>query len=313
MSESDKKAPLAGRILYHFFGVIGKLPSWWHYLWADLLSYPLQYIVGYRKEVIRKNLRNSFPEKSHKELKSLEHKVYVNLCDLAVEIIMLCGFTERRLRRHVVLENGEIFGQLHNEGHNSIYMFLGHYGDWEWFTALQKFLPDTELNVLYHKQHGVWNYLMQRARSKFGAELLEKYAAPRVILSRRHDDVPRTYVFVADQSPGINNTHVFIDFFGQKTAVYTGMERLAQIAGSPVVYVEIKKPKRGQYRVRIELMTMDASEYGEGKLAQDFMKRLEETIRRAPEYWLWSHRRWRYSIEDVQNHFPERKISILES
>lgn len=311
MSEKDNKAPFWGKILFRIFGIIGLLPSWWHYFCADVLSLILHYLVGYRKDVVRQNLLRSFPEKSQKDLRRLEHQIYVNLCDIAVEIIMLCAFTKRRLRRHLVLENGDIFRTLHEEGHSNIYMLLGHYGNWEWFTALQAFLPETEFNVLYHEQHGAWNYLMQRVRSKFGAKLLEKHIAPKTIIERRHEKVPRSYIFVADQCPGVNNIHLFVKFFGQLTPTYTGMERLAKLSACPVVYIDVDKRKRGKYRVIVKLMSKDASKYGEGELALDLMTRLEETIRRAPQYWLWTHRRWRYTLEDVKTFNPEQKILIL--
>lgn len=312
MSNNKNDNPLLGRALYRLFWLLGMLPSWWHYLWSDILAFITHHLIGYRKEIVKQNLQRCFPEKSSKELLRLEHQVYVNLCDVIVEIIMLCAFSKRRLAKHLELINGEIFGKLHDEGHPNIYMLLGHYGNWEWYTALQEFLPETEFNILYHDQHGVWNYLMNRIRGKFGAKLLEKHIAPKTIIERRHEKKPRSYVFVADQCPWVNNINVFVKFFGQITPTYSGMERLAKLSACPVVYIDVFKPKRGKYQVVVELMTKDASEYKEGRLAFELMQRLEKTIRRAPQHWLWTHNRWHYSVEDVRKHCPERKIIIIE-
>lgn len=307
MSKKNKD-PFLGRVLYRFLSLIGLLPSWWHYFCSDLISLLLQYVIGYRREVIRTQLKNSFPEKSPRELKKLERKVYLNLCDIAVEIIMLCGFSRRRLRKHLTLEDQSIVLDLHAKGHHSIYMLLGHYGNWEWFTGLQDFIPESEFNVLYKKQHGVWDYVMRRARSKFGAKLIEKEMSGRTIIERRHDTTPRSYIFVADQTPGHSSIYLFVDFFHQPTATFTGMERLAKLTSAPVLYIDIFKERRGKYKIAVDVITENASQLEDGVLATNFMRRLEKTIRRAPEYWLWSHRRWKYSVESVTEEYPDRKI-----
>lgn len=309
MGEISKSTLFKGRVLYGIFHILGCLPSWWHYFWSLLFSYILQYVVGYRRLVVRRNLQNSFPEKSPAELKAIERKFYRHLCDLGVEVIMLAAFSEKRFRKHVIVENPELMTDLHRES-RSIFFLLGHYGNWEWYTGCQLLLPMTEFNVTYQKQKGVWDYLMWRLRSKFGSRLLEKTSAAHDILSHRHDDVNRTYIMVADQSPSLVGTELFVTFLNQPTAVITGMERIAMMLRSSAVYIDVTHPKRGVYRLKLVEMTKDVRQLPRHRLSKNFMMLLEDNIRRQPELWLWSHKRWKYTPQMVAEQYPNKIVEM---
>lgn len=306
---SKSKDPLFRKVLYAIFQLFGCLPAWWHYFWSDLFSLIVQYVIRYRRDVVQKQLRSSFPEKSERELRKIERQFYRYLCDLAVEVVMLTSYTEKRFRKHVSITNPEIMHELHEHNPNVFYL-LGHYGNWEWFTGCQSLLKMTEFNVLYKHQKGVWNYIINRARSKFGSELLDRKIAGKRILERRHEKTPRTYIFVADQTPSPSNILLFTTFLNQKTATFTGMERLARMIDCAVVYIDVQRVKRGKYEVTIEPITHHARELNEYDLATEFMRRLEQTIRRNPAYWLWSHKRWKYTVESVKTQFPEKHIEV---
>lgn len=310
MSSRETKHRWQANILYHLMRLWGYLPSWWHYGVSWLISYILQYVVRYRREVIRRNLAHSFPEMSERELRQVERRFYRHLSDIGVEVVMLAAFDEKRFRRHVELVNPELVEELHREN-KRIFFLLGHYGNWEWFTGCQLLLPATEFNVTYVRQHGPWHYVLSRLRSKFGTRLNERAEAVKVILRERNEPTPKTYIMVADQSPNLDSTELFVPFFNQTTAVVTGMDRLAKMLGAAVIYIDVERRRRGHYCLRLVEMTRDASGLAAHQLSKEFMQRLEENIRRQPELWLWSHNRWKITPEIVREHYPHKKLEIV--
>lgn len=298
---------LGGQILYAFLQLLGLLPAWWHYGWSWGLSYLLQYIVGYRRKVVQAQLRIAFPEKDKSDLCKIERDYYRHLSDLMVEIVMMTAFTETRFSKHITITNPELLAELHRDNRTVFYL-LGHYGNWEWFTGCQCLLPITQFNVIYKHQSGLWHYVMSRLRQKFGSRLIEKYDASRQIIEERHDDINRTYIFVADQSPAYTKADLFVHFLHQPTATLTGAERLARLRGAAVVYIEAVREKRGVYRLSMVEMTRNASLLPKYQISTDFMHLLESSIRRQPELWLWSHRRWKVTTQQVHEAFPDKKI-----
>ena len=222
---------------------------------------------------------------------------------------MLAAFGERRFRRHVSIENPELIEELHKEN-KRIFFLLGHYGNWEWYTGCQLLLPVTEFNVAFVRQKGAWHYVLSKLRSKFGAQLMDKWDAAKIIMHQRNDKSNKTYIMVADQAPGIEGAELFVDFLNQYTAVVTGMDRLAKMLGAAVVYVDVERPKLGNYRLKLVEMTRDASQLHKHQLSKDFMQLLEKTIKRKPELWLWSHKRWKVTPELVKERFPHKDIEM---
>lgn len=295
------------RLLYLLLQSLGWLPSWWHYTWSWGISYILQYVVGYRREVIQSNLKGSFPSKTSNELKKLERSYYRHLSDLGVEIIMLSTFSKRRLQRHVTISNPELMDDIHTEN-PTIFFLLGHYGNWEWFTGCQALLPVTQFNVIYKHQTGIWNNVMNLLRSRFGSRLLDMEDAPTQVLQRRNEKSNQTYIFVADQNPTPEHSALFVNFLNRPTATITGMERLAKLRRAAAVYVDVKRVRRGKYVITLHEMTRDVSQLPRFDLSVDFMHRLEKSIQRQPEIWLWSHKRWKIDPQWVAYKFPNKEI-----
>lgn len=303
----DRSERFWGSIVYGVLWFIGQLPSVIHYVIADVLAFLLHRVFRYRIGIIESNLRHSFPDRDDAWIRRTVSRYYRHLGDMGVEYVMMAGFSRRRYLRHVTLNHAEILHQLYaNDPHT--FMILGHFGNWEWYTGLQTILPDTQFYVLYQWQSRVWNYVFYRIRSKFGSRLLNRDTAPRRIIGMRKSPGSKTYIFVADQVPGLSNVHLFLPFLHQNTATFTGMERLARAMKAPVVYISSRQTRRGHYAVDVELLTEDASTVAENELTADFMRRLERDICAQPEQWLWSHRRWKYTVDDVRRQYPTQEI-----
>ena len=303
-----RKERFWGNVVYSILWLLGQLPSFIHYAFADFLAFIIRKVIPYRVDVVKTNLRNSFPDKDEKEINQLTKRYYRHMGDLGVEYLMMAGFSRKRFLRHIKLEHAEVLHDLYSSGVPNTFLVLGHFGNWEWYTGLQTLLMDTQFYVLYQKQQGIWNYVFYRIRSKFGSRLLDKDTAPREIVGMRKDKSSKTFIFVADQIPSTQGIHLFIPFLNQNTATFTGMERLARALKAPVVYVSSRQKHRGHYTVDLQLICNDASTYAENDLTIDFMRRLERDILFQPEQWLWSHRRWKYNIEEIRAWNPTHEI-----
>lgn len=300
------------RALYGLIYLIGLLPAWWHYLCSHPLALLLRRGVAYRHHEVIERLTNAFPEKEGKEISTITRKVYLNITDVMTEAFRYTHFTPSGFKRRVILHNAEVVERFMAPGSPDLFLLLGHYGNWEWLTGLQLYLPKTQFYILYKHQHGAWNYVLNRIRTRFGARLLEMDSAPREILRQSSAERDhRSYIFLADQAPPLSSSQLFTHFLNQSTAVYAGWEALARHSNAPVVYVDVRVTARGRYQITPTLITPNAAQEPLHRPTQLYMKLLEETIRRAPQHWLWTHRRWKHSIEQVKSTYPQKKITII--
>lgn len=308
---SSNKLSWQSKTILFLLSAAGKLPESILYRIADGIGWMLRKVVKYRLSLVREHLLLSFPRASSEERAVLESEIYRHLGDLAVEMCMLAAMDSKALRTRLHLEGQEILDTLYDQGHNIIYLALGHYGNWEWFTGFQDFLSDIRMHVLYKRQGQIMNSVMKHLRSKFGTLLLDKRKAPREILNLHKSTQKELLIFAADQTPSIRNVHLFTDFLNRSTAVFTGMERLAAKTHSPVCFLNVHRQQRGHYMCRIELLSPNASEEPSGMVSLKFMKRLEKNILENPSLWLWTHRRWKFTAEGIRTLFPDQHILVL--
>ncbi len=296
------------KCIYYCMKALGALPRVLLYAFSDVIAWTLYSIIGYRKAVVQQQLLASFPNTNPTQLRLLTKGVYQYLADLFVEFCMLAHMNEEKLKQSISLEGVENLEALYQKGHKQVYLALGHYGNWEWFTGFQQFLKFTQMYVLYKPQSAVTEEVMNALRSKFGALLIDKNQAPRTVLRLAKNGDNTLLIFVADQTPSVQNIHLFVNFLNRSTAVFTGMERMAAKTHSPVCYLDVFAEKRGQYRCVVEVLCEDASQWPEGEVTTMFMKRLEQTILRRPSLWLWTHKRWKHDKERLQAKFPNQHI-----
>jgi KDO2-lipid IV(A) lauroyltransferase len=263
------------------------------YLKSDYLFLWLYHIIGYRKKLVSENLIKSFPQKSEKELKQIEIAFYHHLCDLILESLKAYTISEKELRKRCSIKNPEIMEQFAAKG-QSICIAMGHYGNWEW--AGQRVSMDTKfkLLVLYRKiKNNYFDRFMQRLRSRFGAVPVEMRETVRVLLDYQKKAQATATVFIADQTPPPENAF-WLNFLNQNTPVFKGTEKIATKYNMPVLFGQVHKVKRGFYEIELSVLCENPSELSEKELTQLHTRKLEEYIHQKPEYWLWSHRRWKH-------------------
>lgn len=292
-------------IIYALAYAFSLLPMRILFLFSDLCYLILYHIVGYRKEVVETNLRNSFPDKSDHERHEIAKGFYQWFCDYIFETLKLTSMSESEIRRRMRFENLDDVREKARQG-TSICLYLGHYCNWEWVSSLGIQMPEVHCNQIYHE-------LESKAADRFFMKIREKFGShsvrmDRTLLAIRELDKsgkPYAVGYISDQVPGFDDMHYWPTFLHQKTPTYTGPERIARIFNNAVYYVDIKRPKRGYYVATMVKMCDHARDTEIFSLTEQYYRLLEKSINEHPQYWLWSHKRWKRTWEEFCQHFPD--------
>lgn len=282
-------------LYYLFIWPLTLLPFRVLYVISDVLYLVIYQLFGYRKEVVRKNLKNSFPEKTGAELKAIEKKFYHHLCDLLVESLKLFTVSEGETRRRFHIVNPEMANKYFDQG-KSILIVAGHYGNWEYAVTIGHRVKHQITAAFTPIKNKFFNRKMKESRSRFGVCLFPSQET-RKYFERKHN-IPQMVTFIADQSPRASAKKYWMRFMNQDTAVLTGPETYSRKYNLPVVFGNIQKVKRGYYTLTFETLVEHPGEAEKGEIVTLYMKRLEAQIKDRPEYWLWSHNRWKLKKTD---------------
>ena len=281
---------------YIFYGInwiVTLLPLPVLYILSDFIYLLLYYFPSYRKNVVSTNLKNSFPEKSAEELKEIEKKFYRHLADMFIETFKLTHMSNKEQKRRFTYSNLQIIDKLREEKRDIIAV-LGHYNNWEWPTLLPYYLNYKTIIIYKPLQNKYFDRYMYNHRSKDGIVLTPMSLIIREIIKNRKNNINTLSVFLSDQTPVKSDIQYWTTFLNQETPVYIGAEKVASKYDMAVVFFHIQKIKRGHYNLDIELLFDHTEGLPEHLITETHVKRLEEIIREKPEYWLWTHRRWKH-------------------
>jgi KDO2-lipid IV(A) lauroyltransferase len=286
---------------YIFYGItwiMTLLPLRIIYLFSDLLYPVMYYFPGYRRKVVETNLRNSFPEKSAKERNAIARKYYRHLCDLIFETLKLVHMDNEQHKKRMYLTNPELLDRYYDEGRD-VAVVLGHYGNWEWLNILPRCTKLRNVPVYKPLQNKYFDRFMLNIRSMNDCDPTAMSNIIREIIKNRKIRRNALYGFMTDQTPPRGDIKYWTTFLNQDTAVYLGAEKIAAKYDMAVVFLNIQKIKRGYYTFTAETLFEHAAGLHEELITETHVKRLEEIIREKPEYWLWSHRRWKHKRENM--------------
>jgi KDO2-lipid IV(A) lauroyltransferase len=281
---------------YIFYGinwVITLLPLRVLYLFSDFLYLVLYYFPSYRRKVVARNLKNSFPEKSDEELKSIEKKFYRHLADVFIETVYVTHMSLEEQKRRFTITNLELIHKLREEKRDVIAV-MGHFNNWEWPTFLPSALLYKTLIIYRPLRNKYFDRHIKNQRSKNGIVLTPTAMIIREIISNKNNNINTLSVFLTDQTPAINEIKYWTTFLNQDTPIYTGTEKIASKYDMAIVYFNVQKIKRGYYNMNIELLLEHTAGLPESVITETHVRRLEKIIQEKPEYWLWSHRRWKH-------------------
>lgn len=284
--------------VFFIWYMMSLLPLCILYRISDGLFYLIYYVVKYRRPLVRKNLTDSFPEKDEKEITKIERAYYAWFCDYIVESIKLFSMSKKQLRKRMQFVGAERIEQSCENG-QSCAVYLGHYCNWEWVTSLPLALSsDITCGQIYHVlENPAFDQLFLRLRNRMGAVCIPMAETLRKIVKMRQEGKKLVIGFIADQAPFWNNIHYWTDFLHHETPVLTGTEKIAKKANFAVYYLDMQRIKRGYYKAEFKLLTDKPKECGEFEITELYMRALEKTIQRQPQYWLWTHNRWKRTRE----------------
>jgi KDO2-lipid IV(A) lauroyltransferase len=283
-----------------FLKLLSRLPFPILYAFSDFLFVVSYYVIGYRINVVRKNLRSSFPEKTTGELKQTEKQFYKDLCDYGVETLKLLTISKEELMKRLVYKNPEIAQPFADRG-QSIILLTSHQFNWEWLlTSGCLYLP-FKVDFVYQRQSSkLFDNFSLESRSRFGAYAIERSQVAREAIRRKN--VLRGVAIMADQFPGLDRDKKYwTTFMNQETAFFLGLGQLAYITQYPAIFFGVRKIKRGYYEAEGFVVSQPPYEKESQQIVEDYVKATEKIIRQNPSGWLWSHNRWKRKREDDTN------------
>jgi KDO2-lipid IV(A) lauroyltransferase len=268
------------------------------YLLSSGLYHLLYYVIGYRKNVVRENLRKSFPEKDSTELKRIEKNFYKHLCDYFFESIYMLNMSRKEVLRRYKTVNPELIHTLYAKG-KSLILLTTHYGNWEWAAIGWHQFPHVYLGIYKPLSNKVFDRLFIHLRNRYGSIPIPMKQTLRAITESKNNGDYIILYTVADQRPMKSEIHYWTTFLNQDTPVITGPEKLARRFDLPVVFIDTKKIRRGYYEVTYRMVSEFPAQSAEFEITEKYMRLLEEQIKYQPEYYLWSHKRWKHKRESL--------------
>lgn len=256
------------------------------------MAFIAEHILQYRKAVILKNLRNSFPDKSEVEIDKIKSRYYRNLTDVALETFKLLSMSKEEFTKRMKILNVDKVNNLYDRN-ISVIATTSHLCNWEWMLAICAVHFKPSIDAVYQKiQNRFFEKLMIRIRSRFGSIPVEKKKVFRESLRKRN--LPHVIALVADQSPPISDEQViWAPFMNQETVFYAGMARLAKSFKWPIVFGEMRRLGRGYYEMEFKDICNNPEDYNDEQIINKYAEMVENSIRKNPESWLWSHNRWK--------------------
>lgn len=312
----QRKGRRMRRVYYPVFALwwlLSLLPLRLLYALADGLLFPLVYgVMRYRRRLVAQQLADSLPECSAQDRKRIGRDFYRFFCDYLVETLKMMSMSEAEVRRRVEwvgLE--ELKRTARTEGKPVNLAYLGHLGNWEWMSSAGLHLmPDFGFAQIYHPlRNASIDALFLHVRGRFGGRCVAMRETLRHIVETARAGRNEVVGFIADQSPKWEAMHQWCRFLHHDTSFFIGVESIAKRVDGAVYYVDVTRPRRGYYRAEVKLVTLRPKEFKDFELTDRYAQLLEESIRRNPHLWLWTHKRWKRSRaewEERQRRVPSK-------
>ena len=286
-------------LVYPLLWLISRLPFWLFYKISDAVFILVYYIIGYRRKTVTRNLELVFPEKSSEEIKSIRKRFYQHMCDMFLEMIKSISISDEEIKKRFTFTNKEEILRI-REMDKSIILMCGHYASYEWMNALQLFGIDYRGFGIYKKvKNPYFDKLARDIRGRYDGVLIPTVEATQTVAENQKRKIRGVYGMVADQSPKLERAKYWMDFMGIKVPVFMGSEKMARDHDMAVVYLHVEKLKRGYYQASFITITDMPEEEPDFYITKTFFRLLEKQINNAPEYYLWTHKRWKHRNEPI--------------
>ncbi len=274
--------------------VVSRLPFPLFYLLSDFICFLLYRVFGYRKAVVRSNLKHAFPELKEAEYRIIEKKFYRHLCDLFLEIIKSMGMSKDQMLKRFKVKNIEVLTQFEKQN-RSAFLLCGHYASWEWMMSLGYHMNHLGYGIYRPIKNPYFDNLIKEIRSRHDAYMIPQKTAAELIRQKEKKNERGVYGFASDQSPRPTPKSYWRPFMGINVPVYTGAERLARELNIPLVFGKIKRVKRGYYELEFKLITDQPKTTAVNEITDIYTEWLEEQIKEDPTQYFWTHKRFKHA------------------
>ena len=274
--------------------VVSRLPFPLFYLLSDFIYFLLYRVFGYRKTVVRLNLKHAFPELKEAEYRIIEMKFYRHLCDLFLEIIKSMGMSKDQMLKRFKVKNIEVLTQFEKQN-RSAFLLCGHYASWEWMMSLGYHMNHLGYGIYRPIKNPYFDNLIKEIRSRHDAYMIPQKTAAELIRQKEKKNERGVYGFASDQSPRPTPKSYWRPFMGINVPVYTGAERLARELNIPLVFGKIQRVKRGYYELEFKLITDQPKTTAVNEITDIYTEWLEEQIKEDPTQYFWTHKRFKHA------------------
>lgn len=275
---------------------LSKLPLWLLYIIFYPIYLIIYHIIGYRKGVVYKNVRNAFPEKTPKDQAEIVTKFYRHLAKMIAESIKNISISQKELKRRVQVDNLELMTTLFNKNQNVI-LLSSHFNNWELLITAQNLIFEHKaIGIGMPLSNSFWDKKLNARRERFGMHVVNSKNYKTVLDS--YKDEPTATLVLGDQSPSNVENIFWTTFLNQSTAFYFGAEIMANQMEAAVVFASVHELKKGHYNIKLDLITDDPKKTNYAEITSAYISKLEQDIKNQPERWLWSHKRWKIEVPE---------------
>ncbi|RZJ60857.1 MAG: lipid A biosynthesis acyltransferase [Flavobacterium sp.] len=286
---------LAYILIYPLIWLVSILPFRVLYIFSDLAYILVYRIIGYRKKTVRENMAIALPHLSIGERKIVEKKFYHHFCDSFFEMMKTMTISEKEIKKRFVFDNIEMVKEFEEKG-KSIVLICAHYGSYEWLLIMNKYLTSHKGFGVYKKiRNKYFDRLVIRIRGKFDANLVDTRQTISLMRENQKKGILGYYGFISDQSPKIDRATYWTQFFGKTVPVHVGGEMLAKKFDMNIMFVKGAKIRRGYYKATFIPVEGPIKEIPNFEITERFLRLLEQQIIEAPEYYLWTHKRFKHT------------------
>lgn len=293
-------------LYYGLLRIVSRIPFRVLYVLSDIFRFLIYNIGKYRVKVVRKNLLLVFPEKSEKELRKIEKEFYRHFFDTMMEITKSMSITSEQLNARFVYTNLEVL-KKYEDNNQSVMLMMGHYGNWEWVMGLGEHIRHEGYGVYTPLRNKYLDNLIRKLRLRHNSYLISRYHTVRIMLRHKVEKKLAIYGLISDQSPQMRHAHHWTHFLGIMVPVYTGAEIMAKKFDAPVLFLRVERTtKRGHYEGTFEVITDNPKTVPNYQITDRYNELMEELIRRRPEYYLWTHNRFKHmdKVPDTYKDIP---------
>lgn len=280
-------------LVYPIIWLISLLPLRILYVFSDFIFFFIYHIFGYRKKVVFDNLKLAFPEKSDSELKGIQKKFFHHFVDIFIEMIKSFTISEKEIIKRYRFSNIEVINDVEKKG-KSIILMGSHYGNWEWVITLNKFISFEGFAAYTKINNKYFDKKIRETRERLGANFVETFKFVPFIESNKKNKVLSIYGLLSDQSPQLHKAKYFSKFMGVKVPIHTGAEFQGKKHDLAIVMIKTKKLKRGYYDTTFKVLAQNPNDFKDNEITDLFLRELENQIREKPEFYFWTHKRWKH-------------------